>query len=109
MFSPLSKGKSKTSKTLVLFYKLPFLGLFNGAIAHSGMAYALWALPSTAQTIRNSKKLAQLLNCPTHDSEEMVECLREVDVYEIVETDVEFFVCTSHGFSLINNYTENIL
>ncbi|KAF2887968.1 hypothetical protein ILUMI_18205, partial [Ignelater luminosus] len=65
--------------------------LFSRVIAHSGSAYALWALPSTAQTIKNSKKLAQLLNCPTSSSKDMVECLREVDVHEIVERDEEFF------------------
>lgn len=70
-----------------------FTGLFNAAIAHSGSATALWSVAPEGQQERNGKKLGKLLNCTNTDSkEQLIDCLRKADAYDIVKQDPEFMV-----------------
>lgn len=64
--------------------------LINGAILHSGSAFGSWSFAPKGQGVRNTKKLAEFLNCPTGSNQEMIECMRKVDVQEIVAQDVKF-------------------
>ncbi|KAF2901295.1 hypothetical protein ILUMI_04893, partial [Ignelater luminosus] len=72
MLSPLSKG------------------LFHGAISQSGTAHTNWSLAPNGEGAKHSKQLAESLHCPTECSQRMVECLREVDAYEIIAKDKIF-------------------
>jgi len=64
--------------------------LIHGAIAHSGIATGMWALAPKGQAEKNAKRLAKFLNCPTTSNKKMVECLKKVDAYDIVEQDTKF-------------------
>ncbi|KAF2892969.1 hypothetical protein ILUMI_13203 [Ignelater luminosus] len=65
-------------------------GLFHAAIAHSGSAVSLWSVAPEGQQARNTKRLGQLLNCSTNSNKELVNCLRKVNAYDIVEQDKAF-------------------
>lgn len=70
-----------------------FLGLIHNAIAQSGTAFSNWALSPNDQGRRNSKKLAEVLNCPTSSTIEMTKCLKEIkDPMKFVEKDDIFMV-----------------
>ncbi|KAK5638330.1 hypothetical protein RI129_012625 [Pyrocoelia pectoralis] len=68
--------------------------LISGAIIQSGTAFAPWAI--TLNPLDNAKKLANYLNCPTSSSEAIVECLKTVNAYEIVEQDTRFTEYSFH-------------
>ncbi|CAL8113193.1 unnamed protein product [Orchesella dallaii] len=54
----------------------------QGAIMHSGSSLNHWILVN--DTFTNTKIIASRLNCPTTNSEHLVECLRQRDPYMIV-------------------------
>lgn len=66
--------------------------MFKRAIAQSGTAMCIWALAPGNEGVENGRKLAKALNCPTDDSKKMVECLRKIDAYKIIEQDKIFMV-----------------
>ncbi|KAJ8984075.1 hypothetical protein NQ317_006573 [Molorchus minor] len=53
-------------------------GLFHKAIMESGTAFCTWSLPTNKE------------GCPTKPSTKMVECLRNVDAYTIIDQDTKF-------------------
>ncbi|KAF2899701.1 hypothetical protein ILUMI_06473, partial [Ignelater luminosus] len=69
-------------------------GLFNGAIAHSGSAVGLWSIAPGDQAKRNAIRLGNLLNCSTASSKKLVDCLKKINAYDIVEQDKEFMQYT---------------
>lgn len=66
--------------------------LIKGAIFDSGTAVGPLAYPPKGQVVRNTKKLAEFLNCPTSSSSEMIDCMRKIDVKHLVEQDFKFIV-----------------
>ncbi|XP_047111972.1 juvenile hormone esterase [Schistocerca piceifrons] len=65
-------------------------GLFHHAISQSGTALMPWALP-TDNAVSKAHRLASLLGCPSsNSSRDLVECLREIDDYEIVSRGKDF-------------------
>ncbi|KAJ8950496.1 hypothetical protein NQ318_015240, partial [Aromia moschata] len=65
-------------------------GLFHRVIAQSGTAFCSWSIAAKDEVVKNSKKLAKIFECPTNSSVEMVECLRSVDPFDLVNQDTQF-------------------
>ncbi|KAF7269615.1 hypothetical protein GWI33_017341 [Rhynchophorus ferrugineus] len=65
-------------------------GLFHRVIALSGTSLCVWATAPKNENVQNSKKLAESLDCPVGDTNQMVECLRKHDANDIVKRDVVF-------------------
>ena len=69
-----------------------FAGLFHQVIAESGSDVAPWAVNGPGQKPETyTQQVALQLGCPTHDSQAMMDCLRQVDPDELVNTA---FNCT---------------
>ena len=58
------------------------IGLFHRAIAHSGSASCLWALPKSVGEY--TRILAEDLNCPTSKSRELLDCMRKTEAEKIM-------------------------
>ncbi|XP_070581216.1 neuroligin-2-like [Ptychodera flava] len=59
-------------------------GLFHRAIAQSGSAFVPFGFKTLPYDIvKNTRKLAELMSCPTEPSRQLVECLRTRNEYEI--------------------------
>ncbi|KAL0277570.1 UNVERIFIED_CONTAM: hypothetical protein PYX00_004808 [Menopon gallinae] len=67
-------------------------GLFHRAILQSGTATCPWALAEPGVTRNNTVKLAELLECPSSTTKDLVKCLREKPFEDILMTDVHFLV-----------------
>lgn len=67
-----------------------YTGLFHRAIAQSGSAKCPWALQYDVGEY--TKEVAEILNCPTSSSQELVDCLRTKDAEEIVKTREQYMV-----------------
>ncbi|KAL1491255.1 hypothetical protein ABEB36_011876 [Hypothenemus hampei] len=65
-------------------------GLFHKAIAMSGTSLCIWACAPQNETLANTRTLARSLNCTTASSKAMIECLKQVNVYDIIKRDVIF-------------------
>ncbi|XP_074603797.1 neuroligin-4, X-linked-like isoform X2 [Brevipalpus obovatus] len=61
-------------------------GLFSKVILMSGSALSSWALAPHAASY--AKYLAKSVNCPNYDDSEMVKCLRERSVDELLKVDL---------------------
>ncbi|OXA59192.1 Esterase FE4 [Folsomia candida] len=68
---------------VVLSYRLGALGLFSRAIRQSGSSLNYWTLYRNTKT--QSQHFARKFNCPIGNSEQMVECLRSLDVTTLLE------------------------
>ncbi|XP_077999631.1 neuroligin-4, X-linked-like [Glandiceps talaboti] len=75
--------------TSLLLFSTMSIGLVHGAIVQSGTATAPWAIYRPPYDPRDSaNELATALNCPTEDSQELVDCLRTKPWNDIVCTSV---------------------
>lgn len=74
MISPLSKG------------------LFHRAISQSGTIHSSWTLYRPGSAKKHAKRLGEMMNCPTNNSVEFVDCMRNIDAKNIIETDDNFKV-----------------
>ena len=57
--------------------------MFQRAISQSGVANAPWALQPHA--LKNAQKLAKLVDCPSNDKREMIDCLKKAPARTLVE------------------------
>ncbi|KAF5288897.1 hypothetical protein FQA39_LY03776 [Lamprigera yunnana] len=64
--------------------------LIQGAIFQSGSAIAPFAICSKAEAIRNAYKLGEYLNCSTLNSNELVKCLRNVNIEDILRQQSKY-------------------
>nr|AHJ81340.1 carboxylesterase [Locusta migratoria] len=64
-------------------------GLFHRAISQSGVSLNAWAVPRPGG-LQKAQKVAALVGCPTEPSAALVDCLRSVDDYKIVNTTTQF-------------------
>nr|AHJ81344.1 carboxylesterase [Locusta migratoria] len=64
-------------------------GLFHRAISQSGVSLNAWAVPRPGG-LQKAQKVAALVGCPTEPSAALVDCLRSVDDYKIVNTTLQF-------------------
>ena len=58
-------------------------GLFHQAIAESGVGVSPWATQPTSFGLRFTKELAQKLNCPSSNHDEMVSCIQKKEAANI--------------------------
>lgn len=71
-------------------------GLFNGAILESGSEVAIWAVNLPVSQPQNySFAVASQLDCPTDDTTDMINCLRQVNASELYNTR---FNCSVSNF-----------
>ncbi|XP_050361436.1 juvenile hormone esterase-like [Nymphalis io] len=66
-------------------------GLFHKAISESGTALVPWAESSPGEAKRNAFRLAKFLDCPQAPSERMINCLRNLNSYDIINTEFKFY------------------
>lgn len=65
-------------------------GLFNRAIMQSGSAYCHWSY--TENVAQKTKTVAEMLGCPTSNSQDIIKCLRSRPGKTIAETVFQFMV-----------------
>ena len=65
-------------------------GLFQNGISFSGTALLCWA--QTEKPLERAKKLAALMGCPTDNSKEMIQCLKQRPARPLVQATEEFMV-----------------
>lgn len=65
--------------------------LYKNAILQSGNALTSQAIALQPSYYEKAKEVAELLNCTTNDSHKMVDCLRDVNVTEIMKVSLRVF------------------
>ena len=65
-------------------------GLFHGAIAASGGAANIWSI--NRDPLESAKKVADVLDCPTDTSENLIDCLRQRPAEQVAHVYTEFAV-----------------
>jgi carboxylesterase type B len=73
--------------------KLLCTGLFQRAISQSSTALSGWLIQRNPK--ENAQQLAKFVNCPTHSSFEMVDCLKSKTSTEILNGMLQFKVHTN--------------
>ena len=73
-----------------LIINIAYIGLFHRAIAESGTSICPSAMID--DPLQYTKQLAKLLSCPTNDTTELVECLRQVDEEELYQMGLDVMV-----------------
>lgn len=63
-----------------------FAGLFQRAIMQSGSALSPWAIAH--DSIAHTLEIAKILDCPAQDNTALVECLRKIDLQDILNINV---------------------
>lgn len=67
-------------------------GLFHRAIAQSGTNLSPWSMMTHKGVAKDrALKLGEMMNCPTDDTREMINCLRKVSAKNITEAFYDFF------------------
>ncbi|XP_076754354.1 carboxylic ester hydrolase [Xylocopa sonorina] len=67
-------------------------GYFHRAISQSGSSHSLWTLTRPGSAKQKATKVAELLDCPSKNSKELIDCLRKKDATDIIATDRSFQV-----------------
>nr|WAJ59855.1 carboxylesterase [Apis mellifera] len=65
-------------------------GLIHRAISQSGNGHCLWTLTRPGLAKKKAAKVAELLDCPSNDSKQLVDCLRKKKAIDIIATDRAF-------------------
>lgn len=73
-------------------HKYIITGLFHRAIAESGSALCPWAIVDTP--LKYAQDLAALFQCPTENTTELVNCLRQQDAGQIQMETAQVMVRT---------------
>lgn len=63
-------------------------GLFNQYITQSGSAMCFWAYHDISGYKKHAIQLGEYVNCPTYSSEALIKCLRGLDAYTLITTDI---------------------
>ncbi|ODN01308.1 Esterase FE4 [Orchesella cincta] len=63
---------------------------FRNAISLSGTAFNYWSFFDQYQTRNITNTFAKRLGCPTHDSTELVECIRQLNPVDVVSLTPQF-------------------
>lgn len=70
-------------KFILLLIKY-FLGLFHRYIAQSGSALCPWAFSHSNVYKNYAFELGKKFNCSTNSSEDLIDCLRKIDVDDLI-------------------------
>jgi len=65
---------------------------FQSGASFSGSAFTHWAIKSPSESRRLTTTVANILNCPTGDSGEMVNCLKQRNPVELVSAQYRLLV-----------------
>ncbi|KAI4500883.1 hypothetical protein M0802_004094 [Mischocyttarus mexicanus] len=65
-------------------------GLFHRAISQSGTAHCPWTLTRPGSAKIKAQTVGKLLNCPTDDSKDLIECLKTKNASDLIGTDRHF-------------------
>lgn len=68
----------------------PNLGLFHGAIIHSGSAFDTWALDQKPKEA--ARYIATYLNCPIDEDKALFECVVQKDANDLVKAGSDLIV-----------------
>lgn len=72
------------------------VGIFNGVIAMSGSILSHFAIDKDPSN--TAKYIAYNNGCPTNDTKEMVQCLRELSIDKLIEVDSKLeYIRTASG------------
>ncbi|XP_043275530.1 juvenile hormone esterase-like [Venturia canescens] len=64
------------------------IGLFNQYITQSGSPLSFWAYRDISSHKKYASDLGKHVGCPTNDSEVLIECLRRIEVYDLLTTEI---------------------
>lgn len=67
-------------------------GLFHAAILESGAAVCHWAVHTFKNMVNLSTQLSRLANCPVLPTEDMIKCLKDKSLDEILYSTAKFIV-----------------
>ena len=82
-------GESAGGSSVGLLLLSPLTkGLFHRAISISGIDLSPFAIGSSKEVARVSRRIAKDAGCPTEGSRQMINCLRRVDASNIAVTDI---------------------
>lgn len=76
-------------------------GLFHKAILQSGTPLCRWALSSPGLIRKRTEAVATIAGCHAHSSAEILNCLREIPAFELVEHHNKLFV---NIYCILNYY-----
>ncbi|CAG7719445.1 unnamed protein product [Allacma fusca] len=79
-------------------------GLFQSGISNSGCAFCFWSV--NERGVELTQRLANILHCPTQDSLEMVECMRNINASTIVGSQVALLEWASYPVALFTPVIE---
>ena len=79
-----------------------FLGLFQRAISQSGNAQSDWAIKSS-DPLKQAQRYADAVNCPTGDTNKMVECLKSATLSQLLDGHKETLVGTTGVYRVAHN------
>lgn len=74
-----------------MYDTLTVTDLFKQVITQSGNALCPHAFTNVKSYYDKAKSLGTLLNCPTNDTHQMIDCLRKVDARKLVEQSSSVF------------------
>jgi len=78
------------------------LGLFHNVIMQSGSAASFWAIDEKPVAISKAHDFSSKAGCPTTTSKEILECLKNKSVKELLEAQAKLYVCYQKNFLLLN-------
>lgn len=78
-------------------------GLFHGAIVMSASALNNWTI--TRDPLSLAKEIADSLNCPTDNSQIMIDCIRKVPVRDIIRAARELYMKLWVIFFVLNVFS----
>ena len=77
-------------------------GLFHRAISISGVDLSPFAIGSSAEVLKQSRKVAKQVGCTTDTNHQMIDCLRSVDAHKFPVNEVNVWRPIVDGDFLLN-------
>ena len=84
-------GESAGGSSVHLHMMSPMAkGLFHRAILQSGAGSCPWALKPSELVLQDTKRLGELLKCPTDSSVELINCLKQSEAKDVIQAQTKF-------------------
>jgi carboxylesterase type B len=74
---------------------------FRSGVSLSGSAFTHWAIKSQHDSKRLTRTLANIVNCPTKDTWEMVHCLKQKNPVELVSAQFRLLVSNKSNIIIV--------
>lgn len=88
---------------ILIFVRNSKKGLFHRAISQSGTGHCPWALTRPGFAKKKATKMGELLDCPSKNSKQLLDCLRTRDAVDVIATDRSFQV-SAIILSVVNSW-----